>query len=159
MRLNRRVSPGTAHRAFQDYPDGVTVDPSSITVYVSNLLNNTVSVVNALKMAVVSTLKVGSQPADLAFDPPLGDVFVVNQGNDTVSVIGTQTNSLIGNVKIGSNYCLSCGVGPAGGLGADTNSGAVYVAVPGAGNVTVVSKCDTLPCSVILGASPPCGSY
>ena len=141
------------------YPDGVTVDPVSNRVYVSNLLNNTVSVVDASKMAVVSTLKVGNQPADLAFDQVLDDVFVVNQGNDTVSVIGAQTNSVIDNVRVGANYCLSCGVGPVGGLGVDSIGGDVYVAVPGVGNVTVVSKCDTSTCSVVSGATPPCGSY
>ena len=141
------------------YPDGVAINPSSDTVYVSNLLNNTVSVVNASRMAVSSTLKVGNQPGDIAFDPVLGDVFVVNQGNDTVSVIGAQTNSRIGNVRAGANYCLSCGVGPAGGLGVDTYSGDVYVAVPGAGNVTVISKCTTSDCLKVSGASPPCGSY
>jgi YVTN family beta-propeller protein len=128
-------------------------------VYVSNLLNNTVSVVSASKMVVLSTLKVGDQPGDMAFDPVLGDVFVVNQGNDTVSVVGGQTNSLIDTVRVGANYCLSCGVGPAGGLGVDTDNGDVYVAVPGAGNVTVISKCTTLACAEISGASPPCGSY
>lgn len=141
------------------YPDGVTVDPVSNTVYVSNLLNNTVSIVNASKMEVVSTVRVGSQPADLAFIPILGDVFVVNQGNDTVSVIGALTNSLLGNVRVGADYCLSCGVGPTGGLGVDYVSGDVYVAVPGAGNVTVISKCVTSTCSVVSGATPPCGSY
>jgi len=115
--------------------------------------------VDASKMAVVSTLKVGNQPADLAFDQILDDIFVVNQGNNTVSVVGAQTNSVIGTVKVGANYCLSCGVGPVGGLGVDSVGGDVYVAVPGAGNITVVSKCDTLPCSVVSGATPPCGSY
>jgi len=141
------------------YPDGVTVDPTANTIYVSNLLNNTVSIVNASRMAVVGTLKVGSQPADLAYDAALGDVFVVNQGNNTVSVIGTLTKSLVGSVRVGPDYCLSCGVGPVGGLGVDAGSGDVYVAVPGTGNVTVISKCITSACSVVSQATPPCGSY
>jgi YVTN family beta-propeller protein len=145
--------------AVGTYPDGVSVDPVSNRVYVSNLLNDTVSVVDASKMALVSTLKVGIQPADLAFDPVLGDVFVVNQGNNTVSVIGTQTNALIANVRVGPDYSSSSGVGPVGGLGVDPDSGDVFVAVPGTGNVTVISKCTASTCSVISGATPPCGSY
>lgn len=141
------------------YPDGVAVDPSSETVYVSNLLNDTVSVVNASTMTVLSTLKVGSQPDDVAFDPVLDDVFVVNQGNDTVSVIGSQSNSVVGSVKVGPDYCLSCGVGPVGGLGVDTDSGDVYVAVSGTGNVTVISKCTSSSCPAISGRTPSCGSY
>jgi YVTN family beta-propeller protein len=141
------------------HPDGVTVDPGSDTVYVSNLLNNTVSVVNAAKMEVVSTVKVGSSPADLAFSSVLGDVFVVNQGNDSVSVIGAGTNSLIGNVRAGPDYCLSCGTGPVGGLGVDAVNGDVYVAVPGTGNITEISKCDTSTCPLVSGATPPCVSY
>ena len=145
--------------AVGTYPDGVAVDPVSNQVYVSNLLNDTVSVVDASKMALVSTLNVGIQPADLAFDPISGDVFVVNQGNDTVSVIGTQTNTLIGNVRVGPDYSSSSGVGPVGGLGVDPGNGDVYVAVPGTGNVTVISKCTTTSCSVVSGVTPPCGTY
>jgi YVTN family beta-propeller protein len=135
------------------YPDGVAVNPDSNLVYVSNMLNNTVSVVNATSKSVIKTLSVATQPGDAVYDPVLDEVFVSNEGSNTVSVIGTQANSSAANVVVGPRCC-----GPMG-IGVDSASGDVYVAVPSTGNVSAISKCTSLTCPVISGATPKCGSY
>ena len=81
-------------------PDGVVVDPTTDTVYVANLLDNTVSVIDGSTCnAHVHTgcsqtpeaIPVGSEPSRLAFDPATATVYVPNLLDGTVSVIDAST--------------------------------------------------------------------
>jgi YVTN family beta-propeller protein len=68
-------------------PAGAAVDPAAGTVYVTNLADGTVSVIDVATSTVTATIPVGSQPEGVAVDPSTHTVYVANYGDDTVSVI------------------------------------------------------------------------
>lgn len=92
-------------------PLDLAEDPASQTLYVANVADNTVSVINAGDCRaqdtsgcgqVAPTVAVGNTPVALVVDPQAQTLYVANVGDDTVSVIGT----------------ISCNAGhPAGCLG------------------------------------------
>ncbi|MBP2474999.1 YVTN family beta-propeller protein [Crossiella equi] len=75
-------------------PDQVVVNGGH--VYVSNLADNSVSVLNAGTAKVVATLPVGANPRGLVADEAGHRVHVLNQDNGTVSTINTDTNKIEG---------------------------------------------------------------
>jgi YVTN family beta-propeller protein len=89
-------------------PVGVVVSPNGSTVYVTDLLNNTVSVINTFTNTVVATIPVGDYPYDVAVTPNGNTVYVTNwfdqypYGND-VSVINTATNTVVATIPVGRN--------------------------------------------------------
>ena len=68
-------------------PHAVAVDPGTRTVYVTNYLANTVSVIDEASMAVTRTIPVGNWPWAVAVDPGTRTVYVTNELDYTVSVI------------------------------------------------------------------------
>jgi YVTN family beta-propeller protein len=64
----------------------VAVDPGSHTVYVANLGDNTVSVIDGSTRTVTATAPVGQNPWGVAVDPTTHTAYVTNLGN-SVSVI------------------------------------------------------------------------
>ena len=63
------------------------MDPAAGTVYVTNVSDGTVSVINEATNAVTATIPVGYGPYGVAVDPAAGTVYVTNDGDGTVSVI------------------------------------------------------------------------
>ena len=83
-------------------PAGVAIDQRTDTIYVANIGDNTVSVINgAICNAHVTvgcgqappTVTTGNAPLPVALDQATGTLYVGNQGDDTVSVINTATCS------------------------------------------------------------------
>src|ERR1700746_3239808 len=73
--------------------------------YITNALDNTVSVVSTATNTVTATIPVGVSPTGVAVSPDGSKVYVTNQGDDinpsTVSVIDTKTNTVTANVPVG----------------------------------------------------------
>ncbi|WP_167470689.1 YncE family protein [Mycobacterium innocens] len=69
------------------YPNGVAVDPGTHTVYVTNSLNDTVSVIDGSTHTVTATIPVGKWSDGVAVDPGTHTVYVANNSDDTVSLI------------------------------------------------------------------------
>jgi DNA-binding beta-propeller fold protein YncE len=63
-------------------PDGVAVDPLTRMVFVSDLQNNQLDVINGKDNTLVGTLAVGSEPGYLTDDPVHKLLFVGTQGVD-----------------------------------------------------------------------------
>jgi YVTN family beta-propeller protein len=78
----------------------VAVDPGSHTVYVANLNDGTVSVIDASTRTVTATVPVGSTPNEVAVDPGTHTVYVNNDGDGTVSVIDASTRTVTATVHV-----------------------------------------------------------
>ena len=98
-------------------------------MYVANLANNTVSVINETNNKKIGNdIKVGNKP--IAIGVNSGKVYVANSANNTVSVINETNNKKIGNdIKVGK--------GPSA-IG--VTSGKVYVANSDDNTVSVINE-------------------
>ena len=75
---------------------GVTIlcAPLSAAVYVSNVDDDTISVIDPATNTVIQTISVGNEPRDLASTPSGDRIYVPNRHSDDVSVISTATNTV-----------------------------------------------------------------
>jgi YVTN family beta-propeller protein/YD repeat-containing protein len=73
----------------------VLVSPDGGTVWVANASDNTVSVVAAQALAVVTTVPVGFVPGALGLLPDRSELYALNSASATVSVLDTATNELL----------------------------------------------------------------
>jgi YVTN family beta-propeller protein len=65
-------------------------------MYVAKTSSNTVSVIDSSTNTVITTIRVGAAPTDIAFNPNNGNMYLANVGGgsgDTVSVIAPLTTS------------------------------------------------------------------
>ena len=69
------------------WASGVAVDPGTHTVYVTNVDDNTVAVIDGSTRTVTATVPVGKHPDEVAVDPGTHTVYVTNFKDNTVSVI------------------------------------------------------------------------
>jgi YVTN family beta-propeller protein len=165
-------------------PAGVAIDERTHTVYVANVGDNTVSVINAAicNAHVASgcdqtapTVAAGNGPVPVALNDATDTLYVANQGDDTVSVI----NAAICNAQ----YSSGCNQTPPTvavndspyGLAVDEHTNTVYVANTGneifqtpyanltssvsiihgaACNASQTSGCGQTPTSVPVGGLP-----
>jgi YVTN family beta-propeller protein len=70
--------------------------------YVTNLLSNTVSVVDLTANSVVDTIPVGVVPLGVAALPDGSRVYVANFASNSVSVIGSATNTVVTTIPVGN---------------------------------------------------------
>src|SRR6202007_1264327 len=83
------------------YPRGVAVTPDGSKVYVTNLGDNTVSVIDTATNTVTgSTIPVGDNAEGVVITPDGSRVYVANSYDDTVSVIDTATNNVIATINV-----------------------------------------------------------
>jgi YVTN family beta-propeller protein len=71
----------------------VAITPDNNKVYVTNMADGTVSVIN-IALRTVGTIEVGKDPFGCAVSPGGEDLYVANQSSDTVSVINTNTDKV-----------------------------------------------------------------
>ncbi len=109
--------------------DAVAANPLTGSVYVTNQLDNTVSVISGQTNTISATIPVGS-PQGMAVNPLTGDVYVTNFNDSTVSVISGQTNTVSTTIPVGS-LPISVAVNPP--------TGDVYVTNFNEGTVSVIS--------------------
>jgi YVTN family beta-propeller protein len=70
-------------------------------LYVTNALDNTVSVVDTATYEIANTIKVGSSPRGIAVSPDGTTVYVTNTGDDTLSILNVADNIVNATVKVG----------------------------------------------------------
>jgi YVTN family beta-propeller protein len=83
-------------------PYGVAVTPDGTKVYVANVSNQTVSVIDTATNTVPATIIVGLGPTGVAVSQDGSKVYVTNADSDSVSVIDTATNTVTATVPVGS---------------------------------------------------------
>ena len=75
-------------------------------MYVANLSNDTVTVMNGSNGGLITILSGGSfnfsQPVSVALTPDLNYAYVCNRGNSSVTVIRTSDDSFVANLMGGS---------------------------------------------------------
>jgi len=84
------------------YPGAVTYDPRTSEVFVADpgadIANgglNNVSVISDVNNRVVSTVRLGSQPSQLAYASGTGELFVVDSEADAISVVSGVTGKVV----------------------------------------------------------------
>ncbi len=114
--------------------------------YITNLSDNTVSVIDTASNTVTATVPVGNFPNGVAVTPDGAHVYVANVFDNAVSVIDTATNTVTATVKVG---LIPWGV-------AVTPDGAhVYVANFSDNTLSVIATAsNTVTATVTVGVNP-----
>jgi YVTN family beta-propeller protein len=130
------------------FPQAVAVDEATDTVYVANLGDNTVSVINGAtcRASVTSgcgqtpaTVPVGSGPDGIAVDQATDTVYVANSGDNTVSVInGATCSATVTSGCASTPVTVGTGNAPVA-LAVDRVTDTVYVANAGDNTVSVIN--------------------
>ena len=115
--------------------------------YITNQLDDTVSVMDTATNTVTTTIAVGDYPDGVSVNAAGTRVYVTNAGNDTVSVINTATNAVVATVPVGG-FPRGIVVNPAGTR--------VYVANNNDGTVTVIDTTTNgvVGAPVVVGSQP-----
>lgn len=132
-----RVQIGSDPRSALSSRDGARV-------YVANSFSNTVSVVDARTMTVLTTVAVAVQPHALAFDSNARRLYVANYGSDNVNVIDLQTHQVITTIPLAMNVTA---------LIANASAQRVYVANASTDSVFVVEGGRVVK-EIIVGRHP-----
>jgi YVTN family beta-propeller protein len=124
----------------------VAVTPDGSKVYVANMGDGTVSVINTATSMVVATIPVGTNPEGVAVSPDGSKVYVTNNGDSSVSVINTGNDAVVATITVGTNP-LGVAVTPDGSK--------AYVANMGDGTVSVIKTATNMAFATIpVGANP-----
>jgi YVTN family beta-propeller protein len=159
--------------ATGSFPQAVAVDQVTDTIYVANLNDNTVSVINGAtcNARVTSgcgqsppTVSVGSEPDGIAVDQVTDTIYVANAGDNTVSVIdGAACNATVTSGCGQSPLVIEVGNSPIA-VAVDQVTDTAYVANAGdntvsvidgaACNATVTSGCGQSSSVIAVGNAP-----
>jgi YVTN family beta-propeller protein len=93
-----QVTATISHPAL-DGPALAAITPDGKTVYVSNQISNTITVISIATNAVIATIPVGQIPLGLAVTADGNQLYVANGADSTVSVIATATNTVTATVS------------------------------------------------------------
>jgi YVTN family beta-propeller protein len=74
------------------YPFVLKFNPYNKDIYVANVLDGTVSVIDRSTNNVTATIPVGNSPRSLEFNPSNDNIYVSNADDNTVSIISTVRN-------------------------------------------------------------------
>jgi DNA-binding beta-propeller fold protein YncE len=155
------------------FPQAIAVDKRTDTIYVANLNENTVSVINGATCNAATsagcglppaTVTVGSSPAALAVDQRTDTIYVANGNDNTVSVINGATCN--GTDASGCSHTpptIDVGNGPAD-VAVDPVTDTVYVTNGNDGTLSVINGatcngtdttgCGKTPATDTVGPSP-----
>jgi len=73
------------------------------SLYVTNVLSNSVSVVNTATNSVTATIPVGRSPRGIAISPDGASLYVANARDNTVSVVNTADNTVSLTLPVGNS--------------------------------------------------------
>jgi YVTN family beta-propeller protein len=122
-------------------------------IYVSNQLDNTVSVIDGASHKIVATVRVGVSPAQMAVSPDRRSVYIANTASNTVSVLNTGNNTVVKTMALprGSSP-IGVALGPSGRYLYTANGGANRVSVldTRAGRVAASVRVGTQPLAVAV---------
>ena len=89
-------------------PSGITSSLDGSNVYVSNIQDNTISVINTITGTVTATIPVGKSPDGLCISPNGATLYVANSKSNTLSMINTATNTILTTLNVGNNPTGIC---------------------------------------------------
>jgi YVTN family beta-propeller protein len=119
-----------------DGPFGIAFNSINGNLYVGNLDDDTVSVIDGATNTVVGTpIPVGDGPRSIAFNEDNGFLYVANAFDDTVTVINGATNTVVGTpIPVGDSPF---------GIAFNEDNGFMYVANGLSNNVSVIAPLTT----------------
>jgi YVTN family beta-propeller protein len=121
---------------------------ASTRIYVSNQLDNTVSVIDGATHKILATVRVGVSPAQMAVSPDRRSVYIANTGSNTVSVLTTDKNT------VAKTIALPRGSRPMG-VALSPSGRYLYTADGGANRVSVLdTRAGRVVTSVRVGTQP-----
>jgi YVTN family beta-propeller protein len=120
----------------------VTTSHAAPFAYISNMVPNSVSVIDMASNTVTATMPVGDHPQGLAVNPAGTRVYVTNWYSNTVSVIDTGSNTVAATVTVGTSP-MRVTVSPTGAKVYVSNAGSGTVSVIDAATNTVVETIAT----------------
>lgn len=134
--------------AVNAYPLEAALNPSGTTLYVTNVLSSTVTVVNPASGTILGTIGVGTRPGGLVSSPDGTRLYVVNGNSNSVSVVDTTTTPPTTPTTIGVGvFPLRAAVSPDGKT--------VYVTNNQDGTVSVINTAtSTVTTTIPVGANP-----
>jgi YVTN family beta-propeller protein len=128
------------------WPHGVAVSPNGEYVYVSNTLDNTISVIHTLDNTVMATIKVGTRPIGIEVTPDGNYVYVATSRDNKVSVLQTSDHTVIATIDVGE-WPWGLAVAPDGAF--------VYVSNIADDSVSVIRTSDNVVIgTTAVGADP-----
>jgi YVTN family beta-propeller protein len=77
------------------------VDPSTNTLYVCSIRDDSLTVIDANTLAATTAVPVGRTPRSIALIPALQTAYTANYLDGTVSVVDTATNRTLGAIEVG----------------------------------------------------------
>src|SRR5438270_3423719 len=124
-----------------------TTSPDRL-LYVTNQLDNTLSVIDGSTYKVVATVPVGAFPAGVVVSPDGRHAYIAQGGDNAVAVFDTSTNTIAKNVS------LAPGSRPRG-VVLTPNGQFLYVADGGSNSVSVLDTgTNQIVASVPVGSQP-----
>jgi YVTN family beta-propeller protein len=116
--------------------------------YVTNIRDNTLTVIDAPTNTIDATVSVGARPAGVVVAPDGGHVYVTNYVDGTVSVVDVATFTVAATIPVGPNP---------DGVAITPNGESVYVAhdVAGPGTVSVIDTATNAVVADIATGSTP----
>jgi YVTN family beta-propeller protein len=143
------------------FPFGVAENPVTHTVYVSNMQDNTLSVIDETTNTVTATIPAGTDPVGVGVDPSTNTIYVAddlntNTGDGVVTVIDGTTGTITATIPVDINPT---------GVAVDPTTHTVYVTNLGGDNTQVIDgtvsvidgTTNTVTADVHVGAGQPFG--
>jgi YVTN family beta-propeller protein len=93
--------PGAKPLIPETFSHGIGIAPDAKTLWVTSLLDNSVSVFSMPDLDRLATIPVGRGPDWLTFTPDSKRCFVSNAGSNTVSVLDVTSRKEVGQVPVG----------------------------------------------------------
>jgi YVTN family beta-propeller protein len=117
-------------------------------IYVSNYLDDTISVVDGKTRKVVATVRVGVAPTQMAVSPDRSSVYIANAGSNSVSVINTTNNAIARTIALPRRSRPM-------GVALSPNGRDLYIADGGSNRVSVLdTRTKRVVASVRVGTQP-----
>lgn len=88
-------------------PQDIAVNSVTNRVYVSNLIDNTVSVIDGSSNTVVDTITVGVVPEQIAVNSSTNMIYVANSSDNTISAIDGSTDIVIATISSAGTVFLA----------------------------------------------------
>lgn len=127
-------------------PVDIAFNPVNDHLYVVNLFDNTISVIDTSSESVVDTLNVGNDPMGVGINTGNGDIYVANSGSDSVTVFDRS------NVPI--TTLTAVGARPVSAVYHPVND-EMYVVAANSNNVfPITAATHTLLAPVAVGSNP-----
>ncbi|WP_295718013.1 beta-propeller fold lactonase family protein [Mucilaginibacter sp.] len=136
--VNTGSTPVTANITVTPIPRGFA--------YITNLNDNTVSVINTTTYKIVSTIPVGKQPIGVAISKDGQTVYVTNLGSNNISVISASSNTVTSTINVGQGPYQAI-------LSPDDSK--LYVSNPGGNTISEINiATGTVINTFLVGANP-----